>query len=472
MAHIRSTGFLLAFATASGLAAQAPNGREQYVSVSDPVVALTNVTVIDGTGAAPARDQTIVVQGGKIAQVGPAASVHAPAGAKTLDLHGSTVIPGLVGMHDHLFYTAVGGREMIIAYTGPRLYLGSGVTTIRTTGSINPYSDIATKKAIDEGKEAGPRIYITAPYITGQGADGSGIMAVLNTPDQAKHFVDYWAGEGVTWLKAYTDIHRAEYKSAIDEAHRHGIKVTGHLCSVTYQEAVDLGVDNLEHGYATATDFITDKQPDQCPAGSLVKVGNQVPNDQIAKAVYKKMIDHHVSMTSTMDVIESLLPNRPYDPRTPELMTPDLRTQFLALRAHIDSGTNWPFHTDAIKNAEAFEKGFVDAGGLLVAGSDPTGIGGAPPGLGDQREYELLIEAGFTPSQTVQIMSLNGAKVLGASDKFGSIEKGKSADLVVLDGDLSSDPTVIHKVTTVFKEGVGYDSKKLIDAAKGHLGID
>jgi imidazolonepropionase-like amidohydrolase len=467
-----SRSLLLGLIVAPCLVAAQESGRAKFVTVSDPVVALTNVTVIDGTGAAPAKNQTIVIQGGKIAQVGPAASVSVPSGAKTMDLHGSTVIPGLVGMHDHLFYTAVGGRETVTAFTGPRLYLGSGVTTIRTTGSVSAYADISTKHEIDEGKAPGPRIYLTAPYITGKGADGSGIMAVLNTPDQAQHFVDYWAGEGVTWLKAYTDIRRAELKAAIDEAHRKGLKVTGHLCSVTYEEAVDLGIDNLEHGYATATDFVSDKQPDLCPPNALAAVGNVAPSDATSKAIFKKMIDHHVSMTSTLAVVESLLPNRPYDPRTPDLMTPDLRTQFLALRARIDSGTNWPFHTDVIKNSEKFEKAFVDAGGLLAAGCDPTGIGGAPAGLGDQREYELLSEAGLTPSQVVQIMTANGAKVLGGYDKFGSIEKGKSADLVVLDGDLASDPTVIHKVTTVFKEGVGYDSAKLIDAAKGHLGID
>jgi imidazolonepropionase-like amidohydrolase len=455
-----------------GVAGAQQATRQSFVSVSDPVIALTNVTVIDGTGAAPAKNETIVIENGKIAQVGPSSSVQAPAGAKTMDLHGSTVIPGLVGMHDHMFYTAVGGRETIIGFTGPRLYLGSGVTTIRTTGSVSPYADISTKRLIDVGKIAGPHIYITAPYITGSNPNGSGIMAVLNTPDDAKHFVDYWAGEGASWVKAYTDIHREELGAAIAEAHRRGLKVTGHLCSVTYEEAVSLGIDNLEHGYSTATDFVAGKQPDTCPPNALSSVGNAVPDPTVEKAIYKTMIDHKVSMTSTLDVIESLLPNRPYDPRTPELMTPELRTQFLALRARIDSGTNWPFHTDAIQHAEAFEKGFVDAGGMMIAGSDPTGIGGAPPGIGDQREYELLAESGLTPSQVVQIMTANGAKVLGGYDKFGSIEKGKSADLVVLDGDLASDPTVIHKVTTVFKEGVGYDSVKLIDSAKGHLGID
>src|SRR5579862_65083 len=457
----------------SGLAAQQPHGAKAYQTVTDPVVALTNVTVIDGTGAAPAKNETIVIQGGKIAQVGPASSVQVPSGAKTMDLHGSTVIPGLVGMHDHLFYFAVGGREIMDSYSGPRLYLGSGVTTIRTTGTISPYQDLATKRAIDEGQEAGPRVYITAPYITGSGPNGSGVMAILNTPDEAKQFVDYWSTQGATWVKAYTDISRAALGAAIQEAHKKGLKVTGHLCSVTYQEAVDLGIDNLEHGYATATDFDPSKTPDQCPPNALVTVANNAPNSATSKAVYKKMIDHHVPMTSTMDVFEMLLPNRPYDPRLPDLMSTDLRAQYLALRAKIDSGeaAHWPFKTEAIKNAEAFEKGFYDAGGLLVAGSDPTGIG-TPPGLGDQREYELLAEAGLTAPQVVQVMTLNGAKVLGAADKFGSIERGKSADLVVLDGDLASDPAVIHKVTTVFKEGVGYDSAKLIADCKGHLGVN
>jgi imidazolonepropionase-like amidohydrolase len=469
---VRVVGLLMVL-SASVVLGQAPSGRAKtFVTVGEPLVVLTNATVIDGTGAAPAPGRTIVVRDGKIAEVGPAASVQTPAGARVIDLSGQTVIPGIVGMHDHLFYTAVGGRETVLSFSGPSLYLGSGVTTIRTTGSVSPYADLSTKGQIDAGKQAGPHVYITAPYITGNGENGTGIMAVLNSPDQAKHFVDYWAGEGATWLKAYTDIHRAELKAAIDEAHRKGLKVTGHLCSITYQEAVDLGIDNLEHGYATSTDFEAQKQPDVCPAGSLARVGGTAPDATTSAAIFKKMIDHHVSMTSTLSVVESLLPHRPYDPRMLDLMTPDLRTSYLALRAHIDSEVNWPFKTVVIKNAEAFEKAFVDAGGLMAAGCDPTGIGGDPPGLGDQRNYELLSEAGFTPQQVVQIMTLNGAKILGAADHIGSIERGKNADLVVLNGDLAADPTVIHKVTTVFKDGVGYDSPKLIASVNGHLGIN
>lgn len=475
-AGVVAAGVLIASSlVASTLSAQAAatlsSDAQAYVSVSQPVVVLAHVTVIDGTGAPPRTDQSIVIRDGKIADLGPAASVQSPAGARVMDLTGQTVIPGIVGMHDHLFYNAAGGRSVGSAYTGPLLYLGSGVTTIRTTGTTAPYADINTKRAVDAGKIAGPRIHITAPYITGPA--GGSDMAVLSSPEQARHFVAYWVSEGATWIKAYTDIRRAELAATITEAHRRGIKVTGHLCSISYREAVDLGIDNLEHGFFTATDFDPQHKPDFCPAGTLSRVGGADPSGDTARAVIKKLVDHKVPMTSTLAVLEPFFPHRPVtEPRTLETMAPEVRDAYLAMRAKIDSGGTWPFTIDKLKNAMIFEKEFVDAGGMLAAGVDPTGIGGALPGFGDQRNYELLVEAGLTPVQTVQVMTANGAKILGVYDKLGSVERGKLADLVVLNGDLSANPATIHSVTTVFKDGVGYDSGKLIAAAKGRVGID
>jgi imidazolonepropionase-like amidohydrolase len=475
----RLTGiFALALATSTlpaqqvstAAAALSQQVRERYVSVTEPVVALRNVTVIDGTGSAPKPGQTILIRDGKIADVGPVARVTVPADARTLDLAGHTVIPGLIGMHDHLYYTAAGGRRAQLSFTGPRLYLGAGVTTIRTTGSQAPYFDINTKAAIDEGRIPGPRVYITAPYITGPG--GGGQMAVLETPEAARRFVAYWAQEGATWLKAYTDIKQAELKAAIDEAHKRGVKVTGHLCSVSFQEAVDLGIDNLEHGLLTATDFDPEKKVDMCPQGSLPRVGAASPTSETWRATIKKMVDKKVGMTSTLAVYEPFFPKRPTDERGLEAMSPEVREAYQRMKAQVDTSTTWALRPEMLKNAMAFEKAFVEAGGLLAAGVDPTGYGGALPGFGDQRNYELLIEAGFTPAQTVQIMSANGAKILGVYDRFGSIERGKIADLVVMQGDLAADPTVIRKVTTIFKDGVGYDSAKLIAAVKGRVGID
>ena len=461
----------------TALSAQAASKLTQqtrtYVSVSEPVVALTNVTVIDGTGAAPKPNQTVVISNGRITDVGPASSVKAPSGARTMDLSGSTVIPGIVGMHDHLFYTAAGGRAAQMSFTGPRLYLGSGVTTIRTTGGRAPYAEINTKEAIDSGRTPGPRVHLTAPYITGGVGGSAGSMAEITSPEAARRFVAYWSQEGAEWIKAYTDIHRSELKAAIDEAHKRGMKVTGHLCSVSFREAVALGIDNLEHGLLTATDFDPQKQPDACPSNSVARVGAASMSSDTARSAIAAMVAKGVGMTSTLAVYEPFFPNRPTkDERTLEAMSPEVRDAYLKMRAQIDTAKNWTFTPAMLKNAMQFERDFAKAGGRLAAGVDPTGFGGALPGFGDQRNYELLIEAGFTPPQVVQIMTANGAKILGVFDKLGSVEKGKLADLVVLQGDLTSDPGVIRKVSTVFKDGVGYDSAKLIAAVKGRVGID
>jgi imidazolonepropionase-like amidohydrolase len=178
-------------------------------------------------------------------------------------------------------------------------------------------------------------------------------------------------------------------------------------------------------------------------------------------------------MTSTLAVFEPFVPGRlANDERTWSMMAPDLRTSYLQVRRQIDSARTSPFTSDVFRRAMAFEKAFVEAGGVLAAGVDPTGNGGALAGFGDQRNYELLVEAGFTPVQVIQIMSANGAKVLGVDDRLGTVAPGKLADLVVLKGDLTANPLVIRDVTTVFKDGVGYDSAKLIAAVKGRVGID
>jgi imidazolonepropionase-like amidohydrolase len=474
---MRKTVAVMALSVLAGkVSAQAvasmSKATRDFVSVSEPVVALTNATIIDGTGAGPRANQTIVIRDGKLAAVGTASSVAVPAGARTIDLAGQTVIPGIVGMHDHLFYTAAGGREASLGFSGPRLYLGSGVTTIRTTGSVAPYSDIGTKHAVELGQIPGPRIVITAPYITGAASSAQTDMAVVTSPEAARRFVAYWAQEGATWIKAYTDIRRADLGAAIAEAHKRGIKVTGHLCSVSFQEAVDLGIDNLEHGFFTNTDFDPEKKPDLCPANSFARVGAANATGSAGQATIRKMIDKKVPMTSTLAVFEMFFPNRPTkDERMLDAMSPEVKAAYMTMRTTIDTSSHWPFTAEMFKSSMAFEKAFVDAGGTLGAGVDPTGFGGALPGFGDQRNYELFIEAGFTPAQAVQIMTANGAKILGLFDQFGSIERGKAADLVVLNGNLAADPSTIRKVTTVFRNGVGYDSPKLIESVKGKVGI-
>jgi imidazolonepropionase-like amidohydrolase len=441
----------------------------QFVSVDAPIVALTHVRVLDGTGRAAAEDQTIVLQDGRITSVGPRAQVRVPAGAHIMELPGHTVVPGIVGLHNHTFYTTAAGRLAQLSFSAPRLYLGSGVTTVRTTGSYAPYSELNTKRAIDAGEAPGPRMHVTGPYLTGP---TSGYMTGLANEDDARRVVRYWVEEGVEWFKAYTTISRAELKAAIDEAHRLGAKFTGHLCSVSFREAVALGIDNLEHGLFTNSDYAPDKEPDVCPSGlrnALLDLDLDGPEVQ---STFREMIAHDVAMTSTLAVYELSYPGRPpLEQRMLDAMAPEVRTEYLATREAIARNADRSTVPQVFHKAQAYELAFVKAGGLLAAGVDPTGNGGALPGFGDQRNYELLLEAGFSPVEVIRIMTLNGAIVLGQEAHIGSIEAGKIADLIVLDGDLVAEPAAIRNVRVVFKDGVGYDPAKLVASVQGSVGI-
>ena len=474
MRHARVLALLLLFLPAV-LWAQRPTLSEnvrKYVSTDTNLVAITGVTVIDGRGTPAVKGQTVVIRDGRIAEVGAAGKVKAPAGALVVDGTGMTLIPGIVGMHDHMFYTAAGGVGVTMSFTGPRLYLASGVTSVRTTGTRSPYADINLRASIDSGLVPGPRIHVTTPYLTGP--EGGGSMSIAASPEQARRFVAYWAAEGATWVKFYTDISRAEMKAAIDEAHKQGIKATGHLCSVTFQEAIDLHIDDFAHGVLTASDFIAGKEADKCPPNVYKQLDSLVSGDSpLATSLIKSMISHKVSMTTTMAIYEALSPGRPVqDERSLELMTPVVRAAYVKNRAFIDTMPGYMFTKDGFARALAFDKAFYAAGGVMASGVDPTGNGGALPGFGDQRGYELLRESGLNAEQAVQVTTYNGARVLGVEKTLGSVEKGKIADLVLLRGDLVADPSVIRNVVTVYKDGVAYDPAKLIDAVRGRVGID
>jgi imidazolonepropionase-like amidohydrolase len=283
--------------------------------------------------------------------------------------------------------------------------------------------------------------------------------------------VSYWADEGVSWFKAYTQVSRAELAAAIEEAHKKGVKVTAHLCSVTFREAAALGIDALEHGLTVNTDFHANKAPDTCPTTPRVEAyGNLDMDGPEVKETIRQLVAKNIAITSTLPVGEMGVPgHRPFDQRVIDAVHPEQREAYLARRAAMEQpNANAERMIVVFKKAMKFEYDFVKAGGLLGAGMDPS-VGNLP-GFGDQRNMTLFMEAGFTPAQAIQIMTSNGAKILGASDR-GTITVGKAADLVVVRGDLTAKPEDLQNVVTVFKDGVGYDSLKLIDSVKGIVGI-
>lgn len=478
-AYFAMSGFLLCSA-AMPLAAQdasklAPGVRE-FVEVSAPVVALTHARVIDGTGAAARADQTVVIADGKIQSIGDSSSASVPSGAQVIDLTGKTVIPGLVGMHEHLFYPS--GRPTGVAlynemgFSFPRLYLANGVTSMRTTGSIEPYTDLELKKLIDEGKLAGPNIYVTGPYLEGAGAF-TPQMHQLTGPEDARRTVDFWADEGVTSFKAYMHITRAELGAAIEEAHKRDIKVTGHLCSIGFKEAAALGIDDLEHGLMVDTEFDPGKTPDVCPSQQLTAqtlAGIDIEGAPMQETI-RDLVAHHVAVTSTIVIFETSSPNQPpLEQRVIDAMLPEAAISYLTRRAQIGETANSPWPV-LLKKEMQFERDFVKAGGVLLAGEDPTGYGGDLAGFGDQREMELLVQAGFTLEEAIHIYTENGAQFLGEDEHIGTLAAGKNADLAVIDGDPSTKIEDIEKTELVFKNGIGYDSAKLIESVRGSVGL-
>ncbi len=439
------------------------------------MIALIHVRVIDGTGAPSREDQSIVISAGKIQAMGDAANTAIPDNAKVLDLSGKSVIPGLVGMHDHMFYPAGGALFHEMAFSFPRLYLAAGVTTIRTGGSIDPYADLALKKKIDEGASVGPKIHVTGPYLEGKGTFGLQLHE-LSGPEDARKTVEYWADEGATSFKAYNFLTRAELKAAIDAAHQRHLTVTGHLCSIGFREAAALGIDNLEHGLVVDTEFYSGKKPDECPSPqkAIAELSKMDVSSEPIQAMIHDLVSKHVAVTSTLPVFEQFVAGRPApQQRVIDAMSSDARTQYLQTRVRLSDSTlsatsPWPA---MFKKEMEFERDFSKAGGLLIAGLDPTGIGGTLAGFGDQREVELLVEAGFSAPEAIKIATLNGAKFLGEPERIGTLAPGKQADIVVLNGDPSKNIADIEKVEVVFKDGVGYDPAKLIQSVSGLVGI-
>jgi enamidase len=457
---------LVAQAFRPALAQQNSGAPAAFTKVQGSSIALTHARVIDGAGAAPKENQTIVIRDGAIASVNDAAP---PAGATVIDLTGKSVLPGLVMLHEHLYYPTEPGVYGQLGASFVRLYLAGGVTTMRTGGNTNGFMDINLARRIAAGELAGPAIDSTAPYLNGPNAFLQ--MNSVTTATDARKHVAYWNEQGATSLKIYMQINREAMKAGIEEAHARGMKVTGHLCSVTYGEAADLGIDNLEHGFFASTDFVADKQPDVCPgqARGQQTVAALDENGAPFRQLVKTLVDRKIALTSTLTVFETFTRGRPVPPGL-DVLTQSLQDAFK--RAYDRAQQNQQStYTALFPKGMALERAFARAGGMLVAGTDPTGSGGVIPGYSNQRQLELLVEAGFTPLEAITIGTLNGAKYLGRDAKIGSIAAGKQADLVVVAGDPSKTIADVRRVEIVFKNGIGFDPQKLIDSVRGNVGV-
>lgn len=444
----------------------------RFVAVDAPVVAITGVTLIDGTGAPARPGTTILVRGDTIAAVGADGEVPLPEEAVRIDGAGHTLTPGWVMLHEHMFYPSGQGRYNTNEVSFPRLYLGGGATTVRTGGSLDPYTDLALRRDVNAGRIPGPRMDVTGPYLEGPGGFIRAFPA-LATPAEARAHVDFWMDRGVTSFKGYNVIDRATLGAAIARAHARGAKVTAHLCSITYREAAALGIDNLEHGFRVATDFVAGRDPDVCPSGAARQeaAARFDPDGPEFADLADDLIEAGVVITATPTVFERGATGRPLPPEGAlEAIAPTLRE---TVRQRFTYARDHP-SPEARDQFERFSRAlavFHDRGGHLVLGIDPTGGGDVVPGWANQRAVQLLIEAGFPVEEAVQVATLNGARYLEVAGHTGSVEKGKRADLVLMEGDLRTDPGALRRMVLVFKDGVGYDSPALLGSVRGTVGI-
>jgi len=439
---------------------------QAFVAVDDSVVALRHVRLVDGTGGEVRDGQTILIRGTRIEAVGDAGEVSIPQGTRVLDLAGHTVMPGLVSLHEHTYLGGLSRTAPLNA--GAFLYLAFGVTTGMTAGSQMPYQELNLKRSIDAGVMPGPRLHITGPYL-GAGDPSPGTFRMVSSPEEMRRVVAYWADEGATWFKFMAGP-RDMLGVLIEEAHARGLRVTGHLCSITFTEAAALGIDALQHGFITNSDYVPDKEPDRCPPGNMqVQVDVDPASPEVRESI-RRIVADGAAVVSTLGVYETFVPGRAHlDPRALEMLAPEVRREVEANHEGLaESGFTVPERL--FDRMMAWERAFVEAGGLLGAGSDPWGTGFVP-GFGNLRNFEILVEAGFAPTEAVRIITLNGARILGEEERLGSVEPGKLADLVVIEGDPMDDPSQVYEVILVFKDGVGYDSERLKSAVHGRVGL-
>ena len=446
-------------------------GLAPFVTINKASVSITHVRLVDGTGAPALSDATVVFSGGRILAAGASATTPVPAGSRIIDGEGRTLLPGMVGTHSHLF-TGWGEPVQLwrgTAVTFPRLYLAAGTTSLRTTGAVDALADLKEKGRIDAGQVPGPKLDLTAPFLTGPGNNQRQMIELRDAAD-GEASVRYWADRGITSFKLYEHISSDAMAGVIRAAHARGLKVLGHLCSIGFREAAAAGIDELEHGIIVDGDLVATRKPGECIGRTRQNEAVLATDMQGAEvgALIAELNRRGVAISSTLPVFESFgaLPGSDASfAKTQSLQAPEVRDFVAAQRNRIrERGTQW---AEVLRQEMDFEVRFFRAGGLLVTGPDPSGYGAVIAGIGDWRCVELLVEAGLSPLEAIQVATLNGARALGRDKEIGSIAAGKAADLILVKGDPTRRITDIENVETVFKDGIGYDSAKLFDSVRG-----
>jgi imidazolonepropionase-like amidohydrolase len=406
------------------------------------VQAYVGGNLIDGTGAPTVKDSVVVVSGDRIVAAGPRAKVTIPAGATTIDVTGKSIIPGLWDMHAHVEQVEHGV-----------VYLAAGVTTVRDMGNILDFIT-GIRDAIDSGKGLGPRVLVEG-IVDGAGDAGMGTVRIKKREDIAPT-LDRLKKAGCVGVKIYSSVDPSLVKPIVAYAHAHGLNAVGHVpIGMTSREAIDAGYDSISHVKYLLDAVVPDSQ--------LKGLSREARFDRIAAVdlasppmtrEIASLVAHHVAIDDTVALYEQVFhtpeedaKREPGNATLPRELAGAIGGVPPAIATHADA----VFAKYLALVAELHERGVV-----LVAGTDI-----AVPGHSLHRELELYVKAGFTPMQAIQAATLVPARFMHQDKELGTIEPGKRADLVILNGDPLADVSNVRKTSMVVARGRAYDSAAL-----------
>jgi len=432
-------------------------GLIAFQTAANNRILIKNTKVMDSISIHENVD--VLVADGVIQTIGPGITIDGD--VELIDGSNTTLIPGFVATHNHLHMPGA----TFLGEAGARFYLAGGVTTMQTTGAAEPLQELQLRQDIEKGNVAGPNIVATGPYFTGP--DGNAVMLRMTDADAIDKEIEQWVDRGVSWFKVYRHTTEDQLKAIIESAHKRGAKVTGHLCSITMQQAAELGIDAIEHGFIHAYDFAEDKSAGACDGSNSFRSSLDIQGESL-KALHELLIAENVAISSTPSIFEAQTPKTPINPAYKTYLAPHLLERaenYLQRREKADD--SWYFKPEWLERTLAHDRLFLKRGGLLTIGPDP-GLHSIP-GFADQRNFELLIQGGFTIQEAIQVMSANGAKLLDFEDR-GYIKEGYRADLILVTGDLESAPQKISDIKLIIKNGVTYTPEDLRKGLEGQLG--
>lgn len=423
---------------------------------------LVNGRIIDGTGTEPKEEWDIKICDEKIIGIGPDISI--PDNANRIDVSGLTVLPGLIDMHGHLYANLGPSKGISNQQAYLKLYLAGGVTTIYSPGEFDAEGTLKLQKKVNLRQLKGPDILTTGPYFDHAPSQISWINGIESV-DQLESQFNLWKDK-IDGIKVYTSITEGELEKVIELADQYNLPVTGHLESITAAKAVDMGIDGLEHGIFGMPEFL---EHGFNPKSTACQDTTFDLTDPAVETLIQKIIENQVYISPTIVTFKAISPDfKPVLPQWQQYISENALESVLKLGRMLPSNIQ-NCVSNALPKQNRLLKEINDRGGNIVTGTDPVGPM-VTPGYGLHHEMALLVESGLTPMEAIQAATFNAAKALQKDAEFGSIEVGKQANLVVVQGNPSQNINDIGNIVMIFKQGNQYDSDKLRESSLGKIG--